>query len=342
MSNMKQRDFRVLFLYEWKSGNNASTAARNINVAFGNDAVNERTVRRWYQKFEAGDENLENEPRGRPELSINDDHLKLAVEENPRTTVRELAQEFDVSAMTISRHLNSIGKKKKLDKWVPHELNDRQKLHRYEICNSLLIRNQNDPFLNRIVTCDEKWILYDNRRRSAQWLDANEQPRHMPKPALHPKKIMFTVWWSMAGVIHYNFLKPGETITAEKYCIEIEKMHQKLQEKQAILVNRKGPILLHDNARPHVSQITMQKLSALNYETLPHPPYSPDLSPTDYHFFKHLSHFLNEKTFRNQANVEDAVQEFINTRTPNFYQNGIKKLETCWKKCVESNGCYFD
>lgn len=244
--------------------------------------------------------------------------------------------------MTISRHLVSLGKKKKLDKWVPHELTDRQKFRRYEVCNALLIRNQNDPFLDRIVTCDEKWILYDNRRRTAQWLDADEQPRHMPKPALHPQKIMFKVWWSMAGVIHYSFLNPEETITAEKYCTEIDKMQGKFREKSAKVINRKGPILLHDNARPHVAQITMHKLRALNYETLPHPPYFPDLSPTDFHFFKHLSNFLNEKTFRNRTNVEDTVLEFINTRTLEFYRKGIRKLVTRWQNCIESNGSYFD
>ncbi|KOC70158.1 Histone-lysine N-methyltransferase SETMAR [Habropoda laboriosa] len=30
----------------------------------------------------------------------------------------------------------------------------------------------------------------------------------------------------------------------------------------------------------------------VGYETLPHPAYSPDLSLTDYHFFKHLDHYL--------------------------------------------------
>ena len=142
---------------------------------------------------------------------------------------------------------------KKLDKWVPHELNENQKNRRYEICSSLLLRNKNDPFLDRIVTCDEKWILYDNRRRFARWLDKDEAPRHFPKPKLHQKKVMVTVWWSAAGIIHYNFLNPGETITAEKYCQEIDEMHQKLQRLCPALVYRKGPILLQDYARPHVA-----------------------------------------------------------------------------------------
>ncbi|KOC66868.1 Histone-lysine N-methyltransferase SETMAR [Habropoda laboriosa] len=98
-------------------------------------------------------------------------------------------------------------------------------------------------------------------------------------------------------------------------------MHQKLRVKQPALANRKGPIVPHDNARPHVSQITVQKLNSLKFETLPNPPYSPDLSPTDYHFFKHLNHFLNEKTFMNQEAVENAFEQFIVTRPPNFYKN---------------------
>ena len=67
---------------------------------------------------------------------------------------------------------------------MPHELNDNQKKRRYEVSSSLLLRNKNDPFLDQVETCDEKWLLYDNRRRSAQWLDADEAPRHFPKPEL--------------------------------------------------------------------------------------------------------------------------------------------------------------
>ena len=134
---------------------------------------------------------------------------------------------------------------------------------------------------------------------------------------------MVTVWWSAAGLIHHSFLNPGKTIMAEKYCWQIDEMHQKLQCMWLRLVNMKGPILLHDNARPHVAQLTLQKLNELGYETLPHPPYSPDLSPTDYHFFKHLDNFLCEKCFKSRDDAKSAFNDFIASRTPDFYANGI-------------------
>ena len=65
------------------------------------------------------------------------------------------------------------------------------------------------------------------------------------------------------------------------------------------LVNRKGPILLHDNAWPRIAEPMLQKLNKLSYEILPHPPYLPDLLPPNYHFFKHLNNFLQGKLFHN-------------------------------------------
>ncbi|KAF2351785.1 EGF-like domain [Trinorchestia longiramus] len=103
-------------------------------------------------------------------------------------------------------------------------------------------------------------------------------------------------------------------------------MHARLSEKRPALVNRRGPILLHDNVRPHVARMTVQKLTELGYETLPHPPYSPDLSPTDYHLFKHLSAFLDGKTFRSKR-----PSKILNTKEPfhwRFSKQGQKTFQS--------------
>ena len=73
----------------------------------------------------------------------------------------------------------------------------------------------------------------------------------LPKAKLAPKKVMVTVWWSAAHLIQYSFLNPDKTITSEMYAQQSDEMHQKLQHLQTAFVNRKGPILLHNNAQPH-------------------------------------------------------------------------------------------
>ena len=339
---MKNRKIRLLYLYEFKLGSSAAEAHRNITRAFSQVTVTIRTVQLWFKRFRSGVTSLE-EKKGRGRKSeLDHDQLKEVIEANPRTTAREVSLQLEVSHTTVLNHLRAIGTIKKLDKWVPHQLSEKQQIRRFEVASSLLLRNKKEPFLDRILTCDEKWILYDNTRRCGQWLDYDEHPKHYPKPDLHPKKVMVTVWWTAMGVIHYSFLESGESITAESYSRELAICHKKLQEKCPSLVNRKGVILLHDNARPHIGKVTQKKLSDLDIEVLPHPPYSPDLSPTDYHIFKHLNNYLRDEKFADQRAVENAFANFINGQNSQFYRVGIEKLVERWQKCVDAEGNYFD
>jgi len=38
---------------------------------------------------------------------------------------------------------------------------------------------------------------------------------------------------------------------------------------------------LHDNARPHIAKDVRELLDGYSWEVLPHPPYSPDMSPSN-------------------------------------------------------------
>ena len=86
----------------------------------------------------------------------------------------------------------------------------------------------------------------------------------------------------------------------------------------------------------------LQNLNELGYEALPYPPYSPDLSPNYYLFFKHLDNLLQGKHFHNQQEAENAFQEFAESQSMDFYASGINQLISHWQKCVDCIGSYFD
>ena len=139
---------------------------------------------------------------------------------------------------------------------------------------------------------------------------AEKKLKALPKVKLAPKKIIVTIWWSVACQIYYSFMNPSKTISSEKCAQQINEMHQKLQFLKPALVNRKSPILLHDNSWLHISLLMLQKLNELVYKVLPHPPYSPDILPNDCHCFKHPDNFMQEKCFHNQQEGENVFQEF--------------------------------
>jgi len=335
---MEKTQIRTILLYHFKEGLSGTESWRKVNDTLGPDVVSIRTVQRWFKKFRTMNEDVKDKPRSGQPTKIDIDALRELIEEDPRSTVRMLAGTLNVSLGTVSNYLKKIGMKKKLDKWVPHNLTDDQKARRSLLCQQMLDEHKKCSFLDRIITCDEKWITYDNRRRSSSWQLKGQRPLHFAKPEFHQKKVMVTVWWTTRGVIHHSFLEPGKTITAKAYCDEIEAMYEKIPG----YIKRAGPILLHDNARPHVAKMTQEKLAFLQIEVLPHPAYSPDLAPSDYYLFRSLANFLRGKKYVRREHAQNDFVDFIESRSQGFFKKGIYDLVGRWQQCVDSYGCYFN
>jgi len=70
-------------------------------------------------------------------------------------------------------------------------------------------------------------------------------------------------------------------------------------------------LLLHDNARPHTARATIDALETLKFEVLSHPPYSPDLALSDFHFFPRLKRDLKGTHFTSDEEVKQAVTSWI-------------------------------
>lgn len=129
---------------------------RHINFKLGpsdtetawNISFNEYTVNCWFKKFDCGESSFKDtESRERTSAFANSRRL------SNHTTTREIAEGLNIPYSKVVFHLDQ------LDKWVPHELHDSQWFLKSSV---LLLRNRNDPFLDRVVTWDEKWKLYDN------------------------------------------------------------------------------------------------------------------------------------------------------------------------------------
>ncbi|KAG5325034.1 MOS1T transposase, partial [Pseudoatta argentina] len=100
-------------------------------------------------------------------------------------------------------------------------------------------------------------------------------------------------------------------------------------------------ILLHDNARPHVAKPVKTYLETLKWEVLPHPLYSPDIAPSDFHLFRSMAHGLADRRFYSYEEAQKWIDSWIASKDMSFFRRGIHVLPERWEKVVSSDGQYF-
>jgi transposase len=108
--NLSHREIRVLLLHEFRLGHKATEAANNICSTMGEDVLSIRTAQHWFNRFKNGNLELDDLPRpGRP-LEVDVDLLKQLIEQDPRLTLRCLAEQLGCSHTAVEKHLNELGK----------------------------------------------------------------------------------------------------------------------------------------------------------------------------------------------------------------------------------------
>jgi histone-lysine N-methyltransferase SETMAR len=86
----------------------------------------------------------------------------------------------------------------------------------------------------------------------------------------------------------------------------------------------------------------MGKLRDLHYELLEHPPYSPDLAPSDFCLFPKLKIFLVAQRFASTQEASAAVEGYFADLMKNHYRDGIMALEHRWNRCISLKGDYVE
>ena len=146
-------------------------------------------------------------------------------------------------------------------------------------------------------------------------VDWEEAPKHFTKPNLHPKKVMVT-----GGLLPVWSDKLSESITSESMLSRSVRCTENCSACSQHWLTE----CLHDSAWPHIAQPSLQKLNELVFQVLPHLLYSPDLSPVDYHSFKHLDNFFTVKRLPQPAGGRKCFPR-VESWSTGFYATWINK-----------------
>jgi transposase len=134
----------------------------------------------------------------------------------------------------------------------------------------------------------------------------------------------------------------GRRINAEAYVKTLKKLKQRINRVRR---EQKQILLRHDKARSHTSAATSTTVESIGFEVVLHPPFSPDLAPSDFWLFGALKKYLKGYRFTCDEEVRAAMASFENrlensTATVpknSFSAGGVVSNEraTTWKREVQ-------
>ena len=139
--------------------------------------------------------------------------------------------------------------------------------------------------------------------------------------------------------MHWEFVPNGRAVDVDLYSQQLERVHEVLEWRYPALVNRNRILLQHDIARPLTARTILTKIQELwGIELLPHPAYSPDLAPSNYHLFRSMADFLRGRNFENFEAVEVALTKFFASKIGYMFRRGIINSVERLLKTIECNG----
>jgi histone-lysine N-methyltransferase SETMAR len=343
-----QRDI-VYFL--WKEGSSGADIVTRLANVFGDAAMGKTAVYKWIQRFKDGCTSTEDDSRsGRPCSSATADNIHAVQDlilRDRRITVREMAYLLDISVGTVSAIVEDLGFSKLCARWIPKLLSDSQKQVRLDHAEKNLrkIATGKNKFFERLIAVDETWIHHEeveSKMGSKQWCRHNEGPPLKAMRSPSAGKVMATVFFDEKGVILIDYLAEGATINSAYYADLLRgSLRQALWKKRPGAVE-KIPLILHDNARPHTAKHTLDIISDLGWQILPHPPYSPDLSPCDFFLFSHMKNSIRGRRFASTTEIKNHFQQWFTSQEETFYRDGIRALQHRYEKCVALLGSYVE
>ena len=129
-------------------------------------------------------------------------------------------------------------------------------------------------------------------------------------------------FFDSTGMIYMHWVPTGQTINKEYYVEVLREFKKRLCQKRSALF-KSGQCHFHqDNAPFNNSILVTDFLTKMGIKTVPHRPYSPDLTPCDFWLFPELTGYRYETIKEMKA----AVTRAIDTLTQEDFHEAFQKL----------------
>ena len=334
---------RAILFCLWKNGKTATEAIAFMQKALKDLSFKRTTIFEVFAQFEIGNFQLFDKPRpGRKSyVSKNGSivpFLKSKIEEDRHISVSKLKSKLyvhnglDLDHQTLRTIIeNSLGLSRRVACWTPHILTPENKKARKKWANQTLRKfyKFNKPMqnLNWFITCDEIWCYEDpvGHRGMKAFMEKKESfvsdkkiaPTNMTK-----KKSMFLIFFSKFQVELIEQLPRGSKANGEWFKSALKRLYSNYRQRQSLITQKKkgsGKSLIQhfDNAPSHRSALIKNWIKDKANESLiqwPQPPYSPDMAPSDFYFFRNFSKWMKEKEFKGEEDLRNQVEEYFYTK----------------------------
>ena len=155
-------------------------------------------------------------------------------------------------------------------------------------------------------------------------------------------KTMLITFFDTQGIIHREFVPPGQKVDAVFYKSVLERLLARIRRVRPNQYKSGDWFLLHDNAPAHTAILVAQFLAKRKVTVITHPPYSPDLAPADFFLFPKLKNAMKGGRFDNVPDIQRNVTRIMNSIPAEQFKRAFRHLYERSKICVEREGLYVE
>ncbi|GBP29545.1 Histone-lysine N-methyltransferase SETMAR [Eumeta japonica] len=262
-----------------------------------------------------------------------------------RIKLWQIAEDLQISKERVGEIIHELMNMRKISaRWVPKMLTPFDKQRRLQTSKDFLelVGDNIDEICDRIVSMDETWVRqYDpeSKQESMQWTKKGERPPKKFKVQKSASKLMATTFWDSESVLLIDYLPKGTTMNGQYYA---NLLAQAGSRTEATWKLSRGVLFLQDSASVHTARVSRQALKDTGFSEIDHPPYSPDLAPSDYLLFSNLRKELRGRRFVDDNQMKMAVESHFNCKEKEYFLGGLKALYTRCEKCISLEGDYIE